>query len=176
LASCEVEGMVNVSWLQERNHFQHDWLSHFLVDLGSLAKVLDDSVEYPEFEERFFRDVLPQWPERRRDALRLAESYESEMSPRIYFDEEPLCRLPDLRRPDVIELIHGLWVGRVQPAAIAARVRSAVWQVDRGHFELTAAKCTSKRGEMLAALGALQDACLALHHTMREFPVTTSLL
>ncbi|MEQ1947228.1 MAG: hypothetical protein ABL995_08565 [Bryobacteraceae bacterium] len=163
-----------MNWLQERNHLQHGWLSHFLVELGHLAKVLDDRVEHPGFEECFFQELLPQWQERREDVMRLAETFESEMSPQTFFEEEPLRWLPNLRQPHIVELIHGLWVGRT--SATVAQVRAAVYQVDSDYAGLTAARSTNKQCELIAALGAFQQACLALRRAITELPITITLL
>ena len=171
----------DVNWVQERDRLLHDWpKSQFILGLGHFANVVADLVEDLSFREQFFKEILPKWSEHREDALRLAESFEQQMSPRRLFEEEPLRSIPELRDPSIIGLIHDLWASRIRPRGKADRVRQTIREADRKYSQLAALgdypDDINTRADITAALTAFRKACRDLNDAIAEFPATVALL
>jgi hypothetical protein len=100
-------------WQRRRTDFNHDWLKNRYVQaLGRWLRVLDDQVDDPIMEQSFVRRVLPEWEVRAANALALARSYESEMSPSSLFGLPPLSGCRDSTRAWLRPLVHELWASK----------------------------------------------------------------
>ena len=114
-------------WQQRRSGFNHDWLKNrFLTSLSSFLNILQGKVEDSELEDRFLKEILPQWPGRIQEASDIVELFEYEMSPKILFQYSPLsqccpettCWLPDL--------VHSRWFQRYRPDRLCQDSREAI--------------------------------------------------
>jgi hypothetical protein len=70
------------AWQLRRSEFVHDWLrNRFLQRLHALVALSRSDVHAPAETLDSFAAVVREWPERGRDALRLADDYGDFMSP-----------------------------------------------------------------------------------------------
>jgi hypothetical protein len=169
-----------MTWIAEQARFRHDWpKSEFIMALQHLDRVLAGYVEDLSFRERFFQEMLPQWKRYRELALRFAGELEDELSPASFFSEEPLCSLPELRAPCIIELMHNLWAGRSGLTVKVERVYRAVRDADHAYSLLSRLDPRWGGGDdnqIAQALCVFRAACLELDGAIGDFPRALTLL
>ena len=104
---------ISQSWQFRRNEFNHDWLKNqYLPILAKFQNLLKNELEDKRLEKTFVELVIPQWEERKKQAIALVNDFESHMSPKALLEEDPLLNLPSEFRSWLRDLIHMLWMSR----------------------------------------------------------------
>jgi hypothetical protein len=124
-------------WQKRRSQFNHDWLKNqYMPALAKNLNLLDDLIEDDEFAQSFVSHVLPAWEKHRGEAIDLAGTFESEMSPRALFASSPLCNCTEETKGWLGSLVHMLWLKRYPISEWVAEAAQAVEQTDAAYQRL----------------------------------------
>jgi len=165
-------------WQRRRSEFNHDWLKNrFRTSLDSWVNSLEQQAEDPEREAAFLSEVLPAWETRVGEALRLAEDFEREMSPRVLFSELPLSRCGEEIRRWLPDLVHALWLERHQVRTLVEDVLTAARAADSAYISLTQAlendgktRSTKELGAYRSQFVEFRNLCKDLCKAIERFP------
>jgi hypothetical protein len=124
-------------WQKRRSQFNHDWLKNqYMPALAKYLNLLDDLIEDEEFAQSFVSDVLPAWEKHRNEAVDLARSFESEMSPQVLFERSPLCDSKTDTKRWLGNLVHTLWLKRYPIREWVVEAAQAVENTDVAYQRL----------------------------------------
>lgn len=99
-------------WAQHISQFNHGWLQNgVIVALHHALGVASGSVRSTTVRRTLEEDVA-RWAERGAELPGLLDAFESEMSPRNYFDRAPLCRCAPSTIQWLAPLVHEAWLKR----------------------------------------------------------------
>jgi len=168
---------MTTAWQKQRSEFNHDWLKNrYLPALAKWVNILDDRVEDLEFEREFPKTGLYQWLEYTPHVYLLADQFESEMSPRILVDQDPLSGLPVATRKWLGPLVHNLWLTRypvqqwVADAIAATDAANAAFEVLVNSIAASQSATLEELRPLRHAFTTFQGLCQALARKVEEFP------
>ncbi len=106
---------IHSTWQKRRSEFNHQWLKNRVLSaLDAAGNVVQGEVGGDE--ARLLCDVvsidLREWPRRRAEAMRLLESIEDSMSPKVFFAYPPLDNWEAELRVPCEQLVHDVWLHR----------------------------------------------------------------
>ena len=171
---------LNVTWQKRRGAFNHDWLKNtYIQSLSSWLNLLNDKIEDPHLEQSFVNLKLPEWEARLAEARSLSHDFISEMSPKIFFNVEPLANCSAETKSWLPDLIHQLWMARCSVESLVAEAEQAV-ETAQNAYEVLCAKlksipCVTSIKFLLKLkpeFQAFYEACVALGKAMEKFPGT----
>jgi hypothetical protein len=170
------------NWRDRRVAFNHDWLKNIYLNRLRECEVRL-AMPDPDWQrvERFFQEDFPQWREHRLEALTLADSCATELSPCILFTMPPLSRLADLTKEWLPDIIHAFWMQRHGVEAKMATVwesaarTQALYESLRVLIHELGTSGSGKHSELLAKLRAYADACAELSQALSALPKETPL-
>lgn len=103
--------MISPQWQMERGWVNHVWLQNVLVTLNHAERVCFGEVRPRDIIKSLSEDINC-WQEQSPKLASLLDRFETEMSPRIYFDFPPLSNYPKETRSWLEPLTHELWLKR----------------------------------------------------------------
>ena len=168
---------MNQSWQKRRAGLNHDWLKNKLLqEMGKWINILNEQVEDEQFERDFARSLTHQWAEHRREAADLANTFQTEMSPRRFLDHYPFPNLPTEEQCWLGELIHELWLSRYPVQDWTSTVVACTRDADEAFLRITdlfrqnpnATARELKRN--LDAFEQIKARCEALAKAIEAFP------
>lgn len=160
-------------WQRRRSQFNHDWLKNvYLPGLGAWLNVIDGLVEDPEFRESFCKGRFLQWEERATDVRALLDEFESQMSPRVLFEEPPLSAMGGSVRNWLLPLVDLLWRHRVQvePLLDQARRRLASCERVYGTLRRHVGEGVTGGDALRSGVAVFASECTALSATISQLP------
>lgn len=100
------------NWQTDRGQLNHNWLQNgVLVALNHAVRLAAGGVRSSMLRQALTEDVM-RWSERRSELPGFLDRFESEMSPKTFFDRLPLSRCSDDTKGWLIPLPHDLWLKR----------------------------------------------------------------
>ncbi|MCX6580745.1 MAG: hypothetical protein NT166_11240 [Candidatus Aminicenantes bacterium] len=103
--------MVN-NWQTDRGQLNHNWLQNgVLVALNHALGITAGTVRSQNVRQTLAEDI-ERWQERRHELPALLARFEDEMSPKIFFDREPLSNCTEEDRSWLLPITHDLWLQR----------------------------------------------------------------
>ena len=171
--------IMTTSWQKRRSEFNHDWLKNrYLPALAKWINILDDRVDDPEFQRRFPKTILNQWREYGPQARLLAETFETDMSPRILLESCPLSDLPLATREWLGQTIHALWLSRypvrqwIAETVAAADAANSCYLGLREAIDSKAPSTLPELRSLRPAFASFQGLCQALARMVELLPPT----
>ena len=126
-------------WQIDRGQLNHNWLQNgVLIALNHALGVTDETVR-PRDVARTLAEDIDRWPERSADLSSLVDRFETEMSPKIYFDFPPLSRCPAETREWLMPLTHELWLQRVGVREKTLAAKTAYGEADKAYVAAVSA-------------------------------------
>lgn len=169
--------MKSHSWQEKRSRFNHDWLKNqFLPAIGKWLQIVRKEVADAEFQSRFSAEILPAWEIREVLVIELLDTFEEEMSPRVWLGKPPLSRLGPATRDWLAQLVHSLWLARMPVHAWLREARKSVAEVSNTYRVL---QRVMKAGDARGAIDPPQCyeesesfrlACVQLSKALEQFP------
>jgi len=178
VCSSDLQLRMISQWQKDRSAFNHDWLKNqYMPALAKYLNLLDDQLEDLEFERSFILETLPEWEAHRAEALALARSFESEMSPQRLFDAPPLARCDEATKQWLGEFIHTLWLKRYPVRQWISGAVTATEHADTAYQKLHAMlrACPNVYSAEVtrpyrAQFGELRARCQDLANAVSKFP------
>lgn len=168
---------MSIPWQKQRGQFNHDWLKNrYLPAIAKWMNVLDQRVEDASFLDAFFSTILPQWMEYKPHAQFLAETFESQMSPKVLMDAPPLSGLPSADRDWLGAAIHGFWTTRYPSQKWVADAGSAIEAADAAYKQIQEVFTGSEETDLehfrahRSDFSRFQECCQALARSFEQFP------
>jgi hypothetical protein len=165
------------SWQRKRSEFNHDWLKNrYLTALAKWINILDGRVEDQEFEKQFTTAVLGQWREYSPQAIWLARSFESEMSPKALLERPPFINFLPESAMWLGDLVHGLWKSRYPVGAWVNEAATAVGAADDAYRNLLSqigygeVPTIEQLRALRSTFARFQGCCQAVAKAMEAFP------
>jgi hypothetical protein len=163
------------SWQAARERFNHDWLKNqYIPALESFRNILKGQVQRADHEQDFWEVDLPQWETNRSEAGSLIREFEAAMSPRVLFDEIPLCGCNEEIKDGVGRLVHRLWSTRLSVPDLIKRAAECLEATDKAYKELKADLKENPSGginrTMVQHFEEFRNACHALAGAFEQFP------
>lgn len=129
-----------VEWEKRRAALSHDILKNEITPaVFKLCNILFGRVEDPDFDTAFATSTGPKIERLCAELEELAQNAEHALSPRQYCDQEPLLGVDEETRRWLPEVIHLLWIHRVdlskqvQGLSVSAgRVRESLARMNAG--------------------------------------------
>ncbi len=126
-----------VSWQRRRSDFNHSWLKNqYMNRLNGCIERL--KIEGSDFSRivRFVTEDFPKWEGKRDTARQLICAFESEMSPQVLFERDPLGGYDRETKAWLGDLIYALWLVRVPVKKWICEAEKALISVDRQYTAL----------------------------------------
>lgn len=168
---------MGISWQKRRSHFNHDWLKNqYIPKLGTWMNILDDEIEDDDFLQSFVYSILPEWERYKDEALRLTIDFENEMSPKILFNNAPLCFCDESTKEWLGNLVHMMWLERCSVQLLVKEARDCVMATTTAYGDVTKAvsACDAQDLECLRPFrhlfSELLNASRSLSNAFERFP------
>lgn len=137
-----------------------------------------DNVTYDQgMEESFVASLLPDWESYRNEAFKLSSDFETEMSPRVLFDEPPLLNCEKESKLWLNDLMHSLWLERYNVKKLVQDASDCAIAADTAYTRLKEELITCEDTKNIELLRPYRDllvkflnACAALSKTVEQFP------
>ena len=165
-------------WQLKRSEFNHDWLKNqFLNRLNAFLERLRSGNPDAEKLSRFVREHLPEWTVHEPEARWLIDSIESELSPKLFFDQPPLNHCDAETKEWLPTVVHELWLSRYPVHELREKAAGNLARVNGQYAKLSSA-LKSSASASVGSLVALQQGfsklsclCVELHDTFSAFDV-----
>lgn len=162
----------SLSWQQQRNHFNHDWLKNrFLIKLGALWNRVKSAHNVSRVHLEACRDAIRAWAEHRDTARELIEAYRELESPRALFDISPLSSCNDEVQSWLPDFIHQHWLTSHRVETLVQDALMAWQEVNENASQLeTALEREGGECELSAPVNRLRHSVSALSDAISSFP------
>lgn len=168
--------MVN-NWQTDRGQLNHNWLQNgVLVALNHALGITTGTVRTRNIRQTLIEDI-ERWQERRQELPALLARFEDEMSPKIFFDREPLSNCTEEDRSWLLPITHDLWLQREKvkekiDAATAAyeAAEKAYEPLHAALGQLPEAPTKEEAGAFERLLREFTTSCETLSHAISAFP------
>jgi len=166
------------SWQTARGRFNHDWLKNqYIPALESFRNILSGQVQRANPAHDFWEFDLPQWKIHRAEADSLISGFEEAMSPRVLFDEIPLCGCDEETKDWMGLLVHALWSARLSVPDLTEHAAKCLETADEAYEKLIAGGIEVKLGAGMNRMTVkvfeeFRSACHGLASAFERFPDT----
>lgn len=160
-------------WQRLRSSLNHDWLKNeYLTNLDGLIVRLQASKSVGTGVDKEMQAYLSVWKRRHPEMVNLINTAEDCLSPRTFFDRNPLIHCLPEHRTWLDPLIHGLWLYRYGVREKAVEALGLLSEADQLHGKLdTELKNGETLASMSAKLEAFTDIVKQLSYLLSSFPV-----
>ena len=118
---------MKTSWQTDRGQLNHNWLQNsVLVALNHALRVADGKISSRNPYRTMYEDIV-RWQERNCEIPKLIARFNEEMSPKVFFEHEPLNRCATEIRSWLVPAIHELWVRREK---VSEKINTAMTSYD----------------------------------------------
>ena len=118
---------MKTNWQTDRGQLNHNWLQNsVLVALNHALRVADGKISSRNLYQTMYEDIV-RWQERSCEIPELITRFNEEMSPKVFFEHEPLHRCAREIRSWLVPLIHELWVRREK---VSEKIKTAMASYD----------------------------------------------
>ena len=168
---------MNSKWQIDRGQLNHNWLQNgVIVALNHAFGITSGKVRPINVRQTLFDD-LDRWQERHQELPILIDRFEDEMSPKIYFDHEPLSNCTEEVRGWLLPLTHDLWLLRervkekIDTAMSAYKVANQAYeQLHSALVQLSNVPKCEELGSFQLLLQEFMNACETLSQAISVFP------
>jgi hypothetical protein len=162
-------------WQMARGRFNHDWLKNrYLPTLESFRNILHGRVQRANTDQEFWEVDLPEWAVRGPEAETLIREFEESMSPRILFDEDPLCGLDEDTKNWMGHLVNLLWSARLSVTEVIENATKCLDNANEAYGKLISEKKASigpvVNSMLVQRFETFRSACHALAAALERFP------
>ncbi len=171
------EKIMTTNWQNDRAQLSHNWLQNgVIVALYHAMGVVIGRVRVREVRKTLNEDII-RWCERHHEFSDLLIRFEAEMSPKVFFDQVPLCRCSDETKEWLIPLTHELWMRRENvkeknaSAMVAFQTVECAYEKACSAFEALPESPVAEDMELLGLrLRDMTTACETLARAISAFP------
>ena len=170
--------IMTLRWQKRRSEFNHDWMKNkYIPKLGAWVNLLDGRIEDKDLEKFYVSSILPDWESHKNEALALSNDFETEMSPRVLFNELPLVNCDDETKQWLGDLIHYLWLIRYSVNQLISDASESAKNTNDAYYKLQDALRACKNTKKVEALKPFRKLfaeflknCRSLSDAIEKFP------
>lgn len=165
------------AWQQQRARLNHDWLKNqWIPALSKFVRLIQGEVIDDSGFDSFYKCLQEEFPIKIQRIDLLVQQFTIDMSPRRLFERLPLLICDDETRSVVGDLVHELWMVRMNVAenidSAASAVKRAQCAGRRLFKQLSNEKATGPlyNDEIIGLTKSLQECCADLSAKISLFP------
>ncbi|RPH52434.1 MAG: hypothetical protein EHM85_02940 [Desulfobacteraceae bacterium] len=163
------------NWAEDRARFSHDWLMNsFYQAIVGLINVCEGKVQVDDIRSNVIL-LIQDWRKNMSIALRLINTCEESMSPRVLLDKLPLSLLDDEDKAGLNIIAHRIWLERYEikqklmdADACIRKVNSAIDYLEKNLLESKWERSSLTEFEKI--LSTIKDGCIELIAAMSNLP------
>lgn len=100
------------NWQIDRGQLNHNWLQNGVIVALNHAVGVATGTVLPRNVRQTLAEDINRWQERQQEFPSFLARFEDEMSPKVYFDQEPLSNCTEEVRSWLLPVTHDLWLQR----------------------------------------------------------------